>query len=308
MRLHAGIDLGGTKSEAGLFDDGFALIESCRWPTPKTYEGLVNELVEQAAWLRQIARGAELSRGLGGPGLIDPETGRAQTAKQPATRQPRKADLHRRLGLAVPVGKDLKCFALSEANGGAGSGYRSVFGLILGTGVGGAFAENGRISSSRNELTGEIGHIGIPLRVSERFGLPLWSCGCGLTGCFESYASGPGLIRMARHFEQLDVDVPALIARRAKGDPAARHVFDIWLALVGDLLLAIQLAYDPDCVVVGGGLSKIDGIERDLSAALKATQLPGAAIPAILKPRFGDSSGTRGAALLGAGKTTDQRQ
>ncbi len=309
MRRHAGIDLGGTKSEAGLFDEGFALIESRRWSTPKTYVALVDALVEQVAWLHQIGGGAELSIGMGIPGFFDPVTGLAHTANLPATGHPLKIDLRERLGFDVPVGKDLKCFTLSEANGGAAADFRSVFGLILGTGVGGSYSENGRISSSRNELAGEIGHLGIPLRLSERLALPLWSCGCGLSGCFEPYVSGPGLIRLAHHFEKLDMDAPTLVARRHQRDPAAIRVFNIWLALVAELLLAIQLAYDPDCVVIGGGLSRIEGIEVELAAALDAAKLPGSEPPVILKARFGDSSGTRGAALLGAahspGKTME---
>ncbi len=308
MALHAGIDLGGTKCEAGLFDEDLALIELRRLPTPGTYDALVDALAEQVAWLRQIAGGAAMSIGMGIPGFFDPETGLAHTANLAATGHPLKSDLCARLGFEVPVGKDLKCFTLSEANGGAGADFKSVFGLILGTGVGGSYAENGRISSSRNELAGEIGHFGVPQRLAARFDLPLWSCGCGLSGCFEPYASGPGLVRLARYFEGLEVDAPTLIARRAAGDPAAKRVFDVWLALVAELLVAVQLAYDPDCVVIGGGLSKIDRIETEIAAAFEAAKLPGSAIPAILKPRFGDSSGTRGAALLGADKTVEFRE
>lgn len=303
MDVHGGIDLGGTKCEAGLFDGGFGLIGSRRRPTPTVYEDLVEELAGQVAWLRQKAGGA-VAVGIGIPGFFDPLTGLAHTANLVATGHPLKADLRARLGFDVPVGKDLKCFTLSEANGGAATGFRSVFGLILGTGVGGSYAENGRISASRNELAGEIGHLGVPLRLSARFDLPLWSCGCGLAGCFEPYASGPGLVRLARHYEGLEVDTLGLIARRVAGDPAAMRIFAIWLALVAELLVAIQLAYDPDCVVVGGGLSKIPGIEADLTAALDAARLPGSAMPVILRPRFGDSSGTRGAALLGAAQGT----
>ena len=297
MSLSGGIDVGGTKIEAALFDQAYERITHRRLPTPRSdYSELLDAIESQARWLRDEA-GEEIPLGVGLPGFMNPKTGAANTANLPASGKPLKRDLENRIS-GVTVGHDLKCFALSEANGGAGDGYNRVFGLILGTGLGGAFCRNGSVLVGRQGLAGEIGHIPIStarLSVDE---LPVIRCGCGLDGCLETLVAGPGLSRLSELVSG-ESRVPAdIVSAEAAGDPGAAKVMDLWLDLASQALQAIQLAYDPDCVVVGGGLSRMENIAVRLAERFAQHRMTRSEQFEIMPARFGDSSGTRGAAIL----------
>lgn len=172
MPLTGGIDLGGSKIEAALFDERLDRLTVRRIPTPREdYEQLLEALAEQIDWLRREA-GGNPRIGIGCPGFFDPATGLAHTANLPAKGRPLEADLRARTGADLVMGQDLKCFALSEANGGAGVGKTHVFGLILGTGLGGALCYRGALIKGQNGLLGEIGHVPLSLRSAQRHGLP----------------------------------------------------------------------------------------------------------------------------------------
>lgn len=294
-----GMDVGGTKIESCLFDEQFRPLERRRIETAcATYEELLDCIVGEARWLDARAGGA-VDLGVGLPGLVDHTTGRALTSNLPATGRPLREDLIARLGRSVAMANDCKCFALSEANGGAGEGAETTLGLILGTGVGGGVTRQGRLVLGHNDLPGELGHLGIPGRLVIEWGLPILPCGCGRAGCYETLVSGPGLVRLARRHGAPDRS-PAEIARLAgTGDAAMAAALREWLTLLAELIHTAQCTIDMDCVVLGGGLSRIPDVAQMLSSAYRTLRIAGRETRFAVA-RFGDASGTRGAAMLRA--------
>jgi predicted NBD/HSP70 family sugar kinase len=299
--MFGGIDLGGTKIEACLFDGDLVRVTSRRVPTPRhSYPELLDALVDQYRWLRDEAAQADLPLGVGIPGLIDPSTGLSLTSNLPAMGMPLRDELSRRLGFAIPVKNDCKCFALSEANGGAGAAFETVFGLILGTGCGGGVCYQGKLVEGSSGLPGEVGHTGISINAAQGQSLPLLRCNCGRVGCYETLVSGPGMTVLARNLLHVELQPEQIVAGALAGDRSLEHVLQVWADLVSELLRTIQGTIDPDCVVLGGGLSQIQDIEARLSECLSSHRITGARAPAILVAAFGDSSGVRGAAMLAA--------
>lgn len=297
-QVFGAIDVGGTKIEACLFNSKLEVLDRRRLPTAKgSYDELLQAIEGAVTWLDETA-GAKVALGVGLPGLIDPATGISMTSNVPATGRTLSADLSARIGRVIPVENDCKCFALSEANGGAGEGYRTVFGLILGTGVGGGVCVDGKLVVGRNGLPGEVGHFGLPAELVRRHDLPILACGCGRIGCYETLLSGPGMARIAKHLTGTEVDSAAIVARAAAGDAAMSKVLDIWFDILAELIHTIQLTVDADCVVIGGGLSNIHDLAPNLSRTFAPRMLKGVRQPAFATGRFGDASGVRGAAML----------
>ncbi|WP_112322165.1 ROK family protein [Oceanibium sediminis] len=292
-----GLDVGGTKIEATLFSDAMTALASRRRPTPSSsYADLLAALEEEVSWLRQQAGPVALPVGIGVPGVVDPESGVSLCANLVANGEALARDLATRVTGTVVMANDCKCFTLSEANGGAGRNHARVFGLILGTGIGGGLCQDGQLVLGHNGLPGEIGHYGLPAQLMIQHDLPLVQCGCGRMGCTETLISGTGMARLFQALTGNTRSAPEIAATPA--DPDNARVLEVWTALAADLIHAIQLHIDPDCIVLGGGLSNIDGLEIRLGKALERAALPFVRPPAILKPEFGDSSGGRGAALL----------
>ncbi|AEV35908.1 ROK family protein [Pseudovibrio sp. FO-BEG1] len=293
-----GIDLGGTKIEATAFDHDWAVVETKRIPTPHdSYENLVDALCEMVIWLEETAGSKGLPVGVGIPGFHSKRTGKFLTANLLASGRTVHEDLIDKLGRAVAFENDCNCFALSEAMLGAGRSYASVFGLIIGTGVGGGYCSNGTLISGLNGAAGEYGHLGIPYMTIKELGLDGIQCGCGRTGCFETYLAGPGMRRLAKHVTGKDVDAQAITTAAAAGDPQMQEVMRMWARIAAELVTALQCTVDPDCIVLGGGLSKIPNIDRIISEALPGHLLDQTEPPEIRVAEYGDSSGTRGAAL-----------
>ena len=294
-----GIDLGGTKIEATLFDAELLAGPSRRIATPRdSYERLHAALLEEIRWLRATAKNPDLPVGIGLPGLIDPVAKVSVTANLPAGGRTLATDIQSAAGGRIALVNDCKAFALSEANGGGGAGFDSVFGLILGTGLGGGFCRNGNLILGANGLTGEIGHYGLPAHLMAKLDLPILQCGCGRMGCFETLVSGTGLSRLARHLAGREASGEEIVAASSDGDADMARVLDVFVRLAAELIHAIQLHLDPECIVLGGGLSRIEGLDRMFGHALGQALLPSVRPPEIRKPKFGDSSGGRGAALF----------
>lgn len=296
-RLFGGMDVGGTKIETCLFDEQFRPLERRRVETAcATYEDLLECIVGEAHWLDARA-GRPVDLGVGLPGLVDHATGRALTSNLPASGRPLREDLVAKLGRGVAMANDCKCFALSEANGGAGEGSETTLGLILGTGVGGGVTRHGRLVLGRNDLPGELGHLGIPGRLVAEWGLPMLPCGCGRVGCYETLVSGPGLVRLAGRHGRADRS-PAQIAQLARtGDAAMAATLREWLTLLAELIHTAQCTIDMECVVLGGGLSRIPDVAQMLGDTYRAHQITGRETRFAVA-HFGDASGTRGAAML----------
>ncbi|HEY7890116.1 MAG TPA: ROK family protein [Steroidobacteraceae bacterium] len=291
------MDVGGSKIETCLFDEQFRPLERRRVETAcATYEELLDCIVGEVHWLDSHAGGA-VDLGIGLPGLVDHATGRALTSNLPATGRPLREDLVAKLGRSVAMANDCKCFALSEANGGAGEGAEITLGLILGTGVGGGVTRRGRLVLGHNDLPGELGHLGIPGRLVAQWALPMLLCGCGRVGCYETLVSGPGLVRLAGRHGGAG-RAPSDIARLARsGDTAMAATMREWLMLLAELIHTAQCTIDMQCVVLGGGLSRIPDVAQMLAETYRACRIAGRETRFAVA-RFGDASGTRGAAML----------
>jgi predicted NBD/HSP70 family sugar kinase len=292
------IDLGGTKIETCLFDDQLREFDRRRAPTPSdSYASLLDAIVGQCKWLRKIAGDPQLPIGIGIPGLIDPKTGLSNTSNLRSMGQPLESDLRLHLGDSIAVENDCKCFTFSESNGGACDGYRLVFGLIMGTGLGGGVCQHGELMLHHNALAGEVGHIPLPANLVQEWKLPLLKCGCGRVGCYETLVSGTGMRRLGKHVCGLDVKAQQVFEGNFCGVTSLQSVYTVWLELLCALLDTIQLALDPECIVFGGGLSHAPTLIEDVSKRYEISLLQGIKAPIFKVARFGDSSGIRGAAI-----------
>ena len=287
-----GIDLGGTKMEAQVFDDAWSVAARRRRDTPKDYAELVTELADLIRWADAQTSGT-VPVGIGAAGLVNPKTGLALTANLVATGQPFPADIARTVERPVTYVNDCRALALSEAIFGQGKGRRTVMALILGTGVGGGIAVDGAILQGPTHTGGEFGHTSAPAHLVAKHDLPIWRCGCGRMGCIETYIAGPGLARLAKHILGTDLTTVEIAARR---DIDTGPVWQVWCDFGADLLHSLTLTADPDLIVLGGGLTHIEGLDDDLTATARRAQIGDFAVPEIVLAQGGDTSGARGAA------------
>lgn len=296
--ISAGLDIGGTKIEARLFDEALGVTDSRRVPTPRdSADAFFAALAGQVAWLRDRV-GGDLPVGIAMTGMVDPATGIAWTANLPISGEHMADRLTHGVGRPLPVMNDSMALAFSEANGGAAEGAQAAIGLILGTGIAAGLCVAGAPAPRYGGIAVEVGHSGMPARALARHDLPFWPCGCGREGCIEAYAAGPGLVRLIRHKGLGELTTAELSARACAGDPAAEAVLAIWADLTAEALEVLQLTIDPDVVVLGGGLSQMPGVAERLSAALPPRLMAGVPVPQIRVAQHGDASGVRGAALL----------
>ena len=286
-----GLDLGGTKIETQVFDANWTVLRKNRVETPGDYDSLVQAMADQIAW----ANAPDAPIGIAAAGLINPRTGLAYTANLPATGKPFPADITRAANRPIEYVNDCRAMTLSEAIFGAAQGRNPVVGLILGTGIGAGVAVRGTLLEGLSRVGGEFGHTPAPAHLVVKHGLPIVKCGCGRMGCFETYIAGPGLTRLAQHVMGQKLSPKSLAALRGT-DPKADTIWAIWVEMVAELLITLTLMIDPECVVLGGGLSLIDGVVPDLQQALQTAQLPGFDVPEILLAEGGETSGARGAA------------
>lgn len=297
--MHGAIDLGGTKIETALLNDKFEIVNSQRVATPTdNYADLLDAIEGQINWLKAQNLQQPLDIGIGVPGFVDQQTGIALTSNLPAVGQMLRKDIATRAGQFIPMDNDCRCFALSEANGGAGHGYRKVVGLIVGTGIGGGTCVDGKLETGLNNLPIEIGHLPIPHLLIETYDLPVLKCGCGRTGCFETLVSGDGMSRLAKHFTQKHITGQDIVQRAQNGDEVMSKILEIWLDMYSHMLDVIYLMIDPDCIILGGGTSQIENLAQKLTKKLQDLSLENTKIPTILAAKYGDSSGVRGAAML----------
>jgi fructokinase len=290
--MRIGIDLGGTKIEGILLGDGGETRDRRRVPTPR--EGYSATLDAMAALVADLERGgaAYTSVGVGIPGAISPATGLVKNANSTwLNGRALQADLEDRIGRPVRLANDANCFALSEATDGAAAGARTVFGAILGTGVGGGIVVDGRVLPGANAIAGEWGHNPLPWpRADETPGPACW---CGRTGCIERWLSGPGL--EADHARRTGrKESAAAIAR----DPLGGERLDAYANRLARALAAVINLLDPEVIVLGGGLSNIARLYDEVPAAWGAWVFSDRVDTRLCPPLHGDSSGVRGAAWL----------
>ena len=299
--VRIGVDLGGTKTEVIALDgDGRELVRR-REPTPREdYDAiltLVATLVADAERACGIAAG-DARVGIGTPGSLSRATGLLRGSNSVCLNgMPLKRDLERRLARPIALANDANCFALSEATDGAGRGADVVFGVILGTGVGGGIVVRGRVLEGRNAIGGEWGHNPLPWPNDDE--RPGAACFCGQHGCIETWLSGPGLARDHRAHAPGDAATAHdIVARAAEQDAAC----DATLARYEDRL-ARALAHvinivDPDVIVLGGGLSNVERWYKSVPRLWTRWVFSDRVDTELRRHAHGDSSGVRGAAWL----------
>jgi fructokinase len=292
-----GVDLGGTKIEAAAIDrDGVARARQ-RIATPAgDYDRTVGAL---AGLVRGIEAeiGALASVGVGIPGTPAARTGLIKNANSTwLIGRPLGRDLEAALGRPVRLANDANCFALSEASDGAAAGMANVFGVILGTGVGGGVVVDGRIVAGANGIAGEWGHNPLPWPRTEE--LPGPACYCGRRGCIETFLSGPGLAADHRRHGGDAIPGERIVAGAAAGDASCRDTLNRYAGRLARALAHVVNILDPVAIVLGGGLSAIGSLYEAVPRLWGEFVFSDDVVTKLLPPVHGDSSGVRGAAWL----------
>jgi fructokinase len=282
--MRIGIDLGGTKIEA-IALEGAREVARRRVPTPRgDYEATVSAVASLA---RQIGDGTV---GVGIPGTLSRVTGLVKNANSTwLIGRPLKQDLEKAIGREVRLENDANCFALSEATDGAGAGAEVVFGVILGTGVGGGIVAHGKVLTGPNAIAGEWGHNPLPAPGPED--LPLPACYCGRYGCIETYLSGPGLAADHVKFTGESLNAEDIVARR--GETLGRYE-----ARLARALASVINVLDPDVIVLGGGMSNVERLYTEVPRLWSKHVFSDHVATRLARNAHGDSSGVRGAAWL----------
>jgi fructokinase len=307
--VRIGVDLGGTKIEAVVLDANGRELFRERVATPQaSYQATlaaIVALIEAAAKSVLIQHGISIDLtnpeltgiGIGTPGALSTVTGLMKNANSTCLiGHPLDKDLAKLLGRPVKLANDANCLAVSEAKDGAAAGASVVFGVILGTGVGGGLVVNGHLVGGANAIAGEWGHNPLPQFTAKQLvadnnpGM----CYCGQAGCIETWLSGTGFARVAN----LGIRSDEVIERMRKGDAPAVAAFDAYLDRLARALASVMNLIDPDVIVVGGGVSQVDEIYTEIPKRWGRYVFSDAIQTKLVKSRHGDSSGVRGAAWL----------
>jgi len=294
--LRIGIDLGGTKIEGRVLAADGSELARRRIPTPRDYETTVRALADVVAAIEQEA-GAHGSVGIAMPGSMSPVSKRVQNSNSVwLNGKPLDLDLEAALGRPLKFANDANCFALSEAVDGAGAGARSVFGVILGTGCGGGFVFRGQLIDGPHGIGGEWGHN--PLPWSDASEQPGPTCWCGRRGCMEVWVSGTALAADHARTTGESCTAEDIATRARSGDAAAQATLDrhVWRLARG--LSHIVNVFDPEVIVLGGGLSKLEHLYTDLPRLMQKLVFADHVSVDVRPPKWGDASGVRGAAWL----------
>lgn len=292
--MRFGLDLGGTKMEAVLLDVTGEIVWRERRPTPaEDYQAIIETiaaLVAQAA----IETAQEMTVGIGMPGSLSPKTSLVRNSNtQCLNGQAIKQDLERAMAREVRLANDANCFALSEATDGAGAGAQSVFGVIIGTGCGGGLVFDGKLQNGANGIGGEWGHN--PLAAPTADELPGPPCYCGRHGCNEVWISGSGFARDHDAIAGEKLTAEQIIA---SDSTAAKASFERLCDRIARALGAVINVFDPNVIVLGGGLSNVDALYTHIPEIWDGYIFSDVIETRLVKNKHGDSSGVRGAAWL----------
>ena len=292
--MRIGIDLGGTKIEGIVIDPqgDISLKRRVNTPAAEGYHAILAALGDLIINLERDA-GVKCSVGLAAPGAVSKRTNTMKNCNTACINgKPLKKDLEAHLQRKVHIANDADCFALSEARDGAGAGYEVVFGVILGTGVGGGVIFNGHVHSGPNAIAGEWGHT--PLVEN---GI---DCYCGKKGCVETVLSGPGLHRdyLLHGGTQAKDAMQVVHAAKDRSDKHAIEAIDRYIVHFGRAMATVIDVLDPDVVVLGGGLSNMDVLYERGPKSVESFVFSDSLLTPIVQNKYGDSSGVRGAAWL----------
>lgn len=294
MRL--GIDLGGTKVEIIALNEQGQTLAKKRVATPQgNYQACLTLLTDLVTEIEQKL-GIQGTVGIGIPGALSARTGRIKNANSTwLIGKDLQGDLQQRLQRPVTLANDANCFTLSEATDGAAQGAQSVFGVILGTGCGGGLVVQGKLFTGVNAIAGEWGHNPLPWRSEHDIALP---CYCGLRGCNETFLSGSGL---QAHFEQrtgYKYTTQIILTQAQQGDYAAQQLLEDYTIWLAKGLASVINLFDPEVIVLGGGLSNMEHLYTDVPAIWQQWVFSDQVDTVLRAPKYGDSSGVRGAAWL----------
>jgi len=295
--MKLGIDLGGTKIEIIALDDAGRELMRRRTPTPR---GDYHDTLQAIARLVRDAEeelGQQGSVGIGTPGALSRATGRLKNSNSVVLNgQPILQDLEALLQRKVKISNDANCFALSEATDGAAAGAEVVFGVILGTGVGAGIVVNGHILTGSNGIAGEWGHNPLPWPQTDE--LPGPQCYCGKQGCIETFLSGPGMTKLHQMEVGLLLSAEEVVARAEQSDAACERSLQTYENHLARSLAHVINILDPDVIVLGGGMSNIERLYANVPKLWGEWVFSDRVDTKLVKHRFGDSSGVRGAAWL----------
>ncbi len=292
MRL--GIDLGGTKIEIIALDASGVELLRRRVATPQGDYAATLQVIADLVHAVEAELQHQGTVGIGTPGAISRATGLLKNSNSVCLNgQPILRDLEQHLGREIRIQNDANCFALSEAVDGAAAGARVVFGVIIGTGVGGGIVVDGHALTGANAIAGEWGHNPLPWPQANE--LPGAKCYCGKSGCIETWLSGPG---MALHHPIANWDAPRIVEAAANGDAACEQTLLAYEDRLARALSQVINVLDPDAIVLGGGMSNIKRLYNNVPKIWGQYVFSDRVDTRLLKNHHGDSSGVRGAAWL----------
>ena len=295
-----GIDLGGTKVEGAVLQSAVnpAVLFRDRLPTEghKGYDHIVGQIKSVVDKMEAAVGYRPQKLGIATPGTLDPGLGLMKNSNSTSLNgKPLKADLERILGMEVRMANDANCFALAEANMGIAKekypNAKVVFGVIMGTGVGGGVVVDGKVINGLQGIGGEWGH-----NFLDESGGP---CYCGKSGCVEKVLAGPALEKFYASISGQEKTMREVYELYQAGtDPYAKQTMDRLVDFFGLALSVVVNILDPDVIVIGGGVGNIDIIYSDGRASLGKYIFNNRLDTPVLKPKLGDSAGVFGAAFL----------
>jgi len=302
--MRIGVDLGGTKIALIALDDQGSVCYEQRIATPQCdYQATlvaISQLVreaEQALLSKGLAKGQLATVGVGTPGSLSPATGLLRNANSVCLNgKPFKQDLEAHLARSIRIANDANCFALSEAIDGVAAKANTVFGVIVGTGTGGAIVINRQVLGGANAIAGEWGHN--PLPWADQDELNGDACFCGKKGCIETWLSGPGLSRQHYYRSQQRLSAKQIAEQAALGDASCEQSLQDYERRMAKALAHIINLFDPDMVVLGGGLSQLSRLYDNVPKLWGDYIFSDVVRTQLCPPHYGDASGVRGAAWL----------
>jgi fructokinase len=297
--VHIGIDLGGTKTEVLLLDTQGQEAFRKRLPTPQGQYAAILQTIKHLVDDAEQHAGQPCSVGIGTPGAISPATGLMKNSNSVVLNgKPLHAALENLLQRPVRMENDANCLALSEATDGAAAGAAVVFGVIVGTGTGAGIVVHGKVLTGANAIAGEWGHN--PLPWPEATELPGKACYCGKHGCIETWLSGTGFQAEYQLATGKALAAAEIVQLATKGDVIAEQCLQAYEERMAKSLAHVINILDPEVIVLGGGMSNIQRLYTNVPHRWGKYVFSDQVSTRLVAPHFGDSSGVRGAAWLGA--------